>query len=95
MRSRGEVTIGVGGDLLDGLAGVMSQHLFEAGFHSLDLSGDELNVGRLPLCAGVGLVDRDASVRECQTLAADSGGEQDCGGNAAWPKQIVVMSGLI
>ena len=50
VRGHDEVTIGVGGDLLDGLAGVMSQHLFEAGFHSLDLSGDELNVGRLP-CA--------------------------------------------
>src|SRR5439155_7857241 len=54
-----EVAVGVLGDLLDRLAGVVGQHRVQEVPHPEDLLGRDLDVGRLARSLAVWLVDED------------------------------------
>ena len=75
-----EVAVGVLGDLLLGLAGVVGQHPREQVAHAQDLLGLELDVGGLALDAAPGLVQQDPGVRQGEALALGAGGQQHRGG---------------
>src|SRR5690606_37278101 len=63
-----EVAVGVAGDLLDVLAGLLGEDLVEEVADPLHLTGGDLDVGRLALGAAVGLVDQDPRVRQREAL---------------------------
>src|SRR5437763_3040578 len=80
VRAHDEVPIGVLLDLLNRHAGVEGKHLVEEIAHPHDLLGLQLDVGGLPGGTAVRLVDEDAGMGKCETLALGAGGQQDrCG----------------
>src|SRR5271167_14722 len=64
-----EVAVGVLGDALDGLAGVLGEHVVQHVLHPQDLTGLDLDVRGLSPDAAPRLVQQHARVRQGEALA--------------------------
>src|SRR6478609_5659388 len=76
LRAHEVIAVGVVGDLLERLAGVLGEDLIEAFADVDDLFGVDLDVGRLSLEAGGNLVDEDLRVGQRHPLAGGTAGEE-------------------
>ena len=78
-----------------GLAGVAGEDLVEQVAHPQDLPGLDLDVGGLAAAAAPRLVEQHPGVRAGRgACPACPQASSTAAADAAWPKQIVVMSGL-
>ncbi len=87
------VPVGVGGDPIDRLAGVVRQNLLDAAPEEGDLPGLVLDVDRLSLGTAVRLVDQDPGVGQRVALAGRPAGQEDRAPEAAMPRHTVETSG--
>ncbi len=62
------------------------EHRLEGVLHALDLLGDDLDVARLALGSGIGLVEKDAGVGQGETLARCAGRQQHRGRRRRLPE---------
>src|SRR5436190_14509532 len=76
-RSHEKVALGVPGDDLDRLAGVLCKNFIQPAAQVEDFLGVDLDVGRLSLEAAHRLVDHDARVRQAETLALVAGCQEE------------------
>src|SRR6202161_1489161 len=71
-----EVTVSVLGDALDGLTGVLGEHVVQHVLHTQDLTSLDLDVRRLSPDAAPRWVQQHARVRQREALALGAGAEQ-------------------
>src|SRR5882757_243580 len=91
------VAVGVLGDLLEGLSGVLGDQLGHPALGVQQLLGLDLDVGGGAAEAGGGLVHQDAGVRQREPLAGGARGQQELthrGGHAHGDRDDVVLDEL-
>ena len=82
--------------LLDRLAGVVGEDLVEQVAHAQDLLGLDLDVGGLAAAAPpYGWWSRTRACGRARRLPLVPAASSTAAADAAWPKQIVAMSGLM